>query len=80
MQTIRVVQKTAADGTLSLHIPLDNPEMEYEVVVIITPRHEEVVPQGRDWPHGYFELAGSIDDDTFCRHPQGELPRAVGLD
>jgi hypothetical protein len=33
-----------------------------------------------DWPPGYFDLAGSIDDETFIRHPQGELPKPVELD
>lgn len=80
MQTIRVVQKAAADGTLSLLIPLGKPEMEYDVLVVVTPRHDESTSQEHGWPEGYFALAGSIVDETFCRQPQGEFPKAVGID
>src|SRR4051812_13990703 len=34
----------------------------------------------RDWPPGYFDLAGSIDDETFVRPPQGELPPPVAVE
>ena len=35
----------------------------------------------RGWPLGYFaKTFGSIDDKTFVRQPQGELPLAVELD
>ena len=37
MQTIRVLEKTGKDGTLSLRIPLDKPEAEYEVLVVVQP-------------------------------------------
>jgi len=38
MQTIRVLEKTGKDGTLSLRIPLGQPEVEYEVVVVLQPK------------------------------------------
>lgn len=35
----------------------------------------------RGWPPGYFENTfGSIDDETFVRQPQGELPKPVSFD
>jgi hypothetical protein len=38
-------------------------------------------PEDRGWPPAFFETTfGSIDDETFVRPPQGELPRAVDLD
>jgi len=80
MQTIRVLEKTGKDGMLSLRIALDKPEAEYEVLVIVQPRMATTSLEQRGWPPGYFDLAGSIDDDTFCRHPQGELPKPVELD
>lgn len=80
MQTIRVVQKAAADGTLSLQLPLGTPEMEYDVLVFVTPRHDESTSQELGWPEGYFALAGSIADETFCRPPQGEFPKSVEID
>ncbi|MGD9647502.1 MAG: hypothetical protein AB7U73_17440 [Pirellulales bacterium] len=72
MQTIRIVQKTSADGTLSLQIPLGKPEVECEVLVVVDVTGNNRLPKDRDWPNGYFDLAGSLADDTFFRHPQGE--------
>ena len=83
MQTIRVLEKTGKDGVLSLRIPLGQPEAEYEVLVVVQPREspaENTTPEERGWPPGYFDLAGSIDDETFFRHPQGELPPPVDLE
>ncbi len=65
MQTIRFVQKTAADGTLSLEIPLGQPEMECEVLVVVTPRNGTHPSHDRAWPEGYFDLEGSVPDDSF---------------
>jgi hypothetical protein len=84
VQTIRVVKKTDPDGSLSLRIPLGRPEAEYEVLVVVQPK-ETVAPsqtlENRDWPPGYFENTyGSIVDETFLRHPQGDLPEPPELD
>jgi hypothetical protein len=73
MKTIHIVEKTGKDGILSLRIPLDRPEAEYEVVIVAQPTRPTAEERG--WPPGYFDLAGSIDDDTFVRPPQGELPK-----
>lgn len=81
MRTIRVLEKTGKDGDLSLRIPLGQPDVEYEVLVVLQPKLAAGEPQDRGWPPGYFENTyGSIDDDTFFRHPQGELPKPVELD
>jgi hypothetical protein len=83
METIRVLEKTGKDGALNLRIPLGKPEMEFEVVVIVQPKATASAtgtPEDRGWPPGYFELAGSITDETFIRHPQGELPKPVDLE
>ena len=80
MQTILVREKTGKDGTLSLQIPLGKPEAEYEVLVVVQPNAAGTTPEERGWPPGYFDLAGSIDDETFVRPPQGELPPPVELD
>ena len=75
METIRVLEKTGKDGALHLCIPLGKPEVECEVVVKVQLKDED-----RGWPPGYFDLAGSITDETFVRHPQGELPKPVDLE
>lgn len=83
MQTVRVVAKTDADGSLSLRIPLGQPEAEFEVVVVVQPTAAPVpgpTPEQRGWPTGYLDRTyGSIDDETFVRHPQGELPQPVEI-
>ena len=83
MQTIRVLEKTGKDGTLLLRIPLGKPEAEFEVVVVVQPTaipSKAGTPEERGWPPGYFDLAGSITDESFARHPQGELPQPVDLE
>jgi len=81
MKTIHVSEKTGKDGTLLLRIPLGRAEAEYEVVVIVQPKSPVVPLDDTGWPPGYFERTfGSIDDATFVRPPQGELPRAVEFD
>jgi hypothetical protein len=83
MQTIRVLERTGKDGTLHLRIPLGKPEADFEVVVVVQPKETVAAsgtPEERGWPPGYFDLAGSVTDETFFRHPQGELPKPVDLE
>lgn len=83
MQTIQVSEKTGKDGTLMLRIPLGKPEAEFEVVIVAQPKEASTTPRTPEehgWPPGYFDLAGSITDETFVRPPQGELPKPVDLE
>ena len=84
MQTVRFQQKTGKDGILLLRIPLGQPETQFDVVVVAQPNEmpaKELTPEERGWPPGYFEQTfGSITDETFVRHPQGELPKPVELE
>lgn len=82
MHTIRVSERTGKDGALLLRIPLDKPDAEYDVILIVQPKATSATtPPDPGWPPGYFDSTyGSIDDDTFFRHPQGELPKSVDLD
>jgi hypothetical protein len=73
METVRVTQRTGKDGVLHVRFPLGRPDEDFDVVVIVQAKSTEV-PDERGWPPGYFDLAGSIDDETFVRPPQGELP------
>jgi hypothetical protein len=83
MQTIRVLEKTGKDGSLHLNIPVGKPESEFEVVVVLQPIDVSVkiaAARERGWPSGYFESTyGSIQDETFTRPPQGEMPKSVDL-
>lgn len=81
MRTIRLSQKTDKDGSLSLVIPLGKAEQEYDVVIVLEPKPANPTPEELGWPPGYFENTyGSIDDETFVRPPQGELPPPVEFD
>jgi len=67
---------------LHVSVPLGTPNAAYDVVLVVQPK--EVTPSAiadaEGWPPGYFDLAGSIEDETFARPPQGELPRPVEFD
>jgi hypothetical protein len=81
METIRVLEKTGKDGALNLRIPLDKPETNFEVVVIVQPcAPTSATAAERGWPPGYFDLAGAITDETFVRQPLGEMPKPIDLE
>jgi hypothetical protein len=48
------------DGRLHLEVPVGSPNTEFEVEVVVRPKPGKVV-----LPPGYFDLIGSIDDETF---------------
>ncbi|MGO8747276.1 MAG: hypothetical protein ACLQNE_14925 [Thermoguttaceae bacterium] len=76
MTRIVLQSKTGPDGTLHLNVPLGRPDTEFEVEVVVNPK----ATQPRGWPPGYFDLFGSIDDETFFRQPQGALPPPVEIE
>ncbi len=83
MQTLRVTERTGKDGVLHVSIPLGAPEAEFDVVLVVEPKGDKPVPALPDdggWPPHYFDLAGSIPDETFVRPPQGDLPRFVEME
>lgn len=67
--SIVLTSKSGSDGKLHLEIPVGHPGQEFEVEIIVRPSHNPPV-----LPPGYFDLIGAIDDETFTRPPQGELP------
>ncbi|MEX2139229.1 MAG: hypothetical protein WD894_08210, partial [Pirellulales bacterium] len=64
------------DGKLHLEVLVGQPDTEFEVEVTARPKPVT----GKGWPPGYFDLFGSIDDETFVRPPQGESPPPVELE
>jgi hypothetical protein len=79
MEAIRVLEKTGKDGALHLRIPLGKADAVYEVVVVVQPKPPGSVDE-HGWPLGYFDLAGSITDESFERPPQGKLPASVEIE
>ena len=50
--------------------------MTHNITVLVRPVHATSGPSepGPDWPPGFFEqTAGSIQDETFFRHEQGQF-------
>jgi hypothetical protein len=45
---------------------VDRPDTEFEVEVVVRAKTAE----GKGWPPGYFDLFGSIDDETLIVHWQ----------
>ena len=81
MQTIRVLERSGKDGMLSLHIPAGRPETDFDVVVVLQPRNGTPEAHDNGWPPGFLDRTfGSIQDETFERPPQGELPKPPVFD
>ena len=76
MQTIQLSERTGTDGTLTLRVPVGRPDTEVDVVVVLHPKGGAIDPR----PAGYFNLIGSIDDETFVVHPQPPLPPPVDVE
>jgi hypothetical protein len=64
--------KTGPDGVLHLNVPLGLPDTAYDVEVVVHPKSV-----GQTLPAGYFDLIGSVDDETFIVHPQPASPPPV---
>lgn len=76
MTSVVLRSTSGSDGKLHLEVSVGQPDTEFEVEVVARPKPAA----GKGWPPGYFDLFGSIDDETFVRPPQGELPPPVELD
>ena len=75
MTSIVLKSTSGPDGKLHLEVPVGQPGTEFEVTVTARPKSS-----GVELPPDYFKLIGSIDDETFVRPPQGELPPPVELE
>jgi len=75
VSTIVLHSKSGPDSKLHLEVPVDQPDTEFEVEVVVRPK--AVV---RTFPPGYFDLIGSVDDDTLIVHPQPPLPPPVEIE
>ena len=76
MTSIILQSTSGPDGKLHLEIPVGQPDTPFEVEVVVRSK----LAAGKGWPPGYFELFGVMDDETFVRPPQGELPPPVELE
>jgi hypothetical protein len=76
MTSILLHSVSGPDGKLHLEVPVGVPNVEFEVEVVARPKP----PCGQGWPAGYFNLFGSVDDETFAVHPQPPLPPPVEIE
>jgi len=74
--SIVLTSRSGPDSKLHLEVPVDKPNTDFEVEVVVRPKAAE----GNGWPPGYFDLFGSIDDETFTVHPQPPLPPPVEIE
>jgi hypothetical protein len=81
MKTIETTQTAGPDKLLHVTIPVDEANCEYRLVIVAVPntdakQHE--TSEDRGWPPGYWEsVYGSIQDESFIRHPQGEYEKRL---
>lgn len=85
MPTIKLRSHVDEDGVLHLDIPAQFKGMEVDITVTVEPVKQEDVSVGKDltqweWHKFIEETAGSINDETFVRQPQGELPERESLE
>jgi hypothetical protein len=85
MKTIETRAHIGADGMLHLNLPVDLPESEVEVLVVLQPLPENGHAQNgaksqsegeattRGWPPGFFEqVVGGWQGEMLMRPDQGE--------
>lgn len=75
MSNILIRSRSGPDCKLHLEVPVGQPNTDFEVEVVFRAKGDP----SEKWPAGFFDLFGSITDETFVRPPQGELPRPVEL-
>ncbi len=76
MSILVIQSRSGPDGKLHLEIPVEQPDTESEVQVVVRPKGTG----SPEWPPGYLDLFGSVEDETFVRPPQGELPPPAELE
>lgn len=72
MESIKVKTTVNNEGILQIKMPEKMRNQKIELVVIYQPLSSPENKQ--EWRDFIEETAGAIDDETFFRHPQGELP------
>lgn len=74
MSPMELRSRIDADGVLNLSVSLGKSDANREVRVTVEPLEEVAAPISADqWPSFVHEMAGSISDPTFERHPQGNF-------
>ena len=58
MQTLHVQSQSGSDGVLHLDIPVETPNADYDIVIVLNPRSAASTPTAEDrgWPSGFFGI------------------------
>ncbi len=75
MTSITLRSVSGPDGKLHLELPVGSPNTEFEVELVVRP-----TVSGPLLPPGYFDLIGSVDDDTLVVHSQPPVPPPLDLE
>lgn len=81
MKTIETVQTAGSDKLLHVTIPVEEANRPYRMVIVLVPESKSAQSGTDGWPPGYWaSVFGSIQDESFIRHPQGEYETRPGLE
>ena len=75
MSSLLLYSRSGPDSKIHLEIPVSQPDSEFEVEVLVRAK-----PAVRSFPPGYFDLIGSVDDETLIVHPQPLLPPLLEIE
>jgi hypothetical protein len=75
VQNIKLNSTSGRDGKLHLEVPVGQADTEFEVELMVRPKMTV-----RTYPPGYFDLIGSVDDDTLIIHPQPPIPPPLEIE
>jgi hypothetical protein len=75
MANIVMQSRSGPDSKLHLEVPVGQPDTEFEVELVVRPKTVT-----RTFPPGYFDLIGSVDDETLTVHPQPPMPPPVEIE
>jgi hypothetical protein len=64
LRSIQIFQRSGDDGNLTIRIPVGEPDVEYDVLVML--RAKKPAGTAADWPPGFFgEDAPTVDNSTI---------------
>jgi hypothetical protein len=75
MTSMIIHSRSGPDSKLHLEVAVSQPDAEFEVEVVVRPKTAV-----RTFPPGYFDLIGSVADETLTVHPQPPLPPPVDVE
>jgi hypothetical protein len=79
MKTFEMVQNAGADKVLRLAIPVDEPNRQYHLFVMVEEATTNNSPPCHNWPPGFFENTAGKWIGDLERPAQGEFEKREQL-